>query len=105
MHILLQKYYYSFQDLLQPGINLGQVHIQCFGTKHDKDIQWRTEGWGWGVQLPPRNSEGPTKNRAKLNPIVKTVKNCWIQDANTPRCLEKKRDNFTRTGYSNELTW
>jgi len=23
---------------------------------------------------PPRNSEGPTKNRAKLNPIVKTVK-------------------------------
>ena len=23
---------------------------------------------------PPRNSEGPTKNHAKLNPIVKTVK-------------------------------
>jgi hypothetical protein len=23
---------------------------------------------------PPRNSEGPPKNRAKLNPIVKTVK-------------------------------
>ena len=30
---------------------------------------------GWGVQTPnPRNSEGPPKNRAKLNPIVKTVK-------------------------------
>ena len=30
-----------------------------------------------GVQPPPRNSEGPPKNRAKLNPIVKTVeKNC-----------------------------
>jgi hypothetical protein len=32
----------------------------------------------WGVQNhPPRNSEGPPKYRAKLNPIVKTVKkNC-----------------------------
>ena len=31
-----------------------------------------------GVQTPPPppNSEGPPKNRAKLNPIVKTVKNC-----------------------------
>jgi len=38
VHILLQKYYYSFQDLLQHGINLWQVHIQCFGTKYDKDI-------------------------------------------------------------------
>jgi hypothetical protein len=38
--------------------------------------QWRTVGEGVGVFKPPRNSEGPTKNRAKLNPIVKTVKNC-----------------------------
>ena len=41
--------------------------------------QWRTEGGGLECSnpLPPRNSEGPTKNRAKLNPIVKTVKkNC-----------------------------
>ena len=30
---------------------------------------------GLGSSTPlPRNSEGPTKNRAKLNPIVKTVK-------------------------------
>ena len=29
---------------------------------------------GFGVLTPPRNSEGPPKNRAKLNPIVKTVK-------------------------------
>ena len=35
--------------------------------------QWRTRG-GSGVQTPPpRNSEGPPKNRAKLNPIVKTI--------------------------------
>ena len=37
--------------------------------------QWRTEGGGFGVfKSPPRNSEGPTKNRAELNPFVKTVK-------------------------------
>ena len=32
---------------------------------------------GFGCSnTPNRNSEGPPKNRAKLNPIVKTVKNC-----------------------------
>jgi hypothetical protein len=32
-------------------------------------------GGVWGVQTPlPRNSEGLPKNRAILNPIVKTVK-------------------------------
>ena len=31
---------------------------------------------------PPRNSEGPPKNRAKLNPIVKTVKQ--IAEFRTP---------------------
>jgi len=48
-----------------------------FLEKEKLENQWRTGGWGgWGVQTPPpRNSEGP-KNRAKLNPIVKTVKNC-----------------------------
>ena len=46
-----------------------------------------------GVKTPPpRNSEGPPKNRAKFNTILKTVKkNCWIYDANTPRCLEKRQ--------------
>jgi len=29
------------------------------------------------------------QNRAKLNPIVKTVKNCWIQDANSQDVREK----------------
>jgi len=32
-------------------------------------------GWGGSNPPPPRNSEGP-QNRAKLNQIVKTVKNC-----------------------------
>ena len=52
--------------------------------------QWRTVGGGWCVQPPPV-TEIPMahQNRAKPNPIVKTVKNCWIWDANTPRCSEK----------------
>ena len=41
--------------------------------------QWRTEGV-WGVQPPTAPPEIPKalQNRAKLNPIVKTVKNYWI---------------------------
>jgi len=45
--------------------------------------QWRTEGWGGGGWLvgggtTPHQPEIPKalQNRAKLNPIVKTVKNC-----------------------------
>ena len=40
------------------------------------DAQWRVEG-GLGVQtLPPPEIPNALQNRAKLNPIVKTVKNC-----------------------------
>jgi len=43
------------------------------GTGH----QWRTEGAVWGVQTPPpREIPKALQTRAKLNPIVKTVKNC-----------------------------
>ena len=35
--------------------------------------QWRTGGGGWGVQTPPEIPKA-LQNRAKLNPIVKTVK-------------------------------
>ena len=47
-------------------------------------MQWRTEGGSWGVQTPltPRNSEGPPKNRVKLNAIVKIVKK--IAEFRTP---------------------
>ena len=39
--------------------------------------QWRTEGGGWfGVFKPPPEIPKPLQNRVKLNPIVKTVKNC-----------------------------
>ena len=44
--------------------------------------QWRNEGrgLGGGVQTPFPPTEIPKapQNRAKLNPIVKTVKNSWI---------------------------
>jgi hypothetical protein len=55
---------------------------------------------GRGVQPPPPSPQilleipKALQNRAKLNPIVKTVKNCWILDANTPRCSEKKAVKF-----------
>jgi hypothetical protein len=52
--------------------------------------QWRTEG-GVGVFKPPPEIPKALQNRAKLNPIVKTVKNCGIWDANTPRCSEKRQ--------------
>ena len=40
--------------------------------------QWRTERGGvWDVQTPPEILKA-LQNHAKLNPNVKTVKNCWI---------------------------
>ena len=47
-------------------------------------------GWMFGVFKPPEILKA-LQNRAKLNPIVKTVKNCWIWDDNTPRCSEKRQ--------------
>jgi len=35
-------------------------------------------GGGGVVQTPPSEIPKALQNRAKLNPIVKTVKNCWI---------------------------
>ena len=55
-------------------------------------MQWRTWGGGFsGVQTPPpRNSEGPPKNCAKLNPIVKTVKNLLNLGRQHPKMFGKK---------------
>ena len=39
--------------------------------------QWHTEGGGvWGVQTPPSKILKALQDRAKLKPIVKTVRNC-----------------------------
>ena len=63
---------------------MGQVYVQqiaggiCVHSSPYLTVdQWHTEGGGWGVQTP---SEIPKalQNRAKLTPIVKTVKKCLI---------------------------
>jgi len=47
---------------------------------------------GFGVfKTPPQNSEGPPKNCAKLNPIVKTVKKNAEFRMPTPQDVRKKR--------------
>ena len=52
-------------------------------------------GGVWGVQTPPpRNSEGPTKHRAKLNPIVKTVKKLLNLGCQHPKMFGKKAVKF-----------
>jgi len=50
----------------------------CFGHyyAHHQE-QWRTEGRGFGLINPtPNEIPKALQNRAKLNPIVETVKNC-----------------------------
>ena len=65
----------TFPPILLPSVN---IFITLCGISVGALIQWRTQGGISGVQTPrPRNSEGPPKNRAELNPTVKTVKkNC-----------------------------
>ena len=50
---------------------------RCPPTIFDAVDQWRTE-WGGGLGCSNPSPEIPKalQNRAKLNPIVKTVKNC-----------------------------
>ena len=64
-----------------------------------QDVHWSVAYSGWGPRFgvfnpPPPEIPKALQNCAKLNPIVKTVKNCWIEDANTPRCSEKKAVKF-----------
>ena len=47
----------------------------CGPTNQRVRDQWRTEG-GLGVQTPTPKIPKALQTRAKLNPIVKTVKNC-----------------------------
>ena len=58
-----------------------------------RSMQWHTEGGGLGssTPTPPRNSEGPPKNRAKLNPTVKTVKNITEFMMPAHQDVQKKR--------------
>ena len=49
----------------------GRLTYSRIGTD-----QWRTEGGFGGFNPPPPEIPKALQNRAKLNPIVKTVKNC-----------------------------
>ena len=47
-------------------------------------------GWGWVFQnSPPPEIPKVFQNRTKFNPIVKTVKNCWIRTPK-PKDVRKK---------------
>ena len=78
---------YRSRQLVKVGLNLPEhrQHLKdgpCprSAKKTCRYRQWRTEGGGrgLGVQPPPPEIPKAFQNRAKLNPIVKTVKNCWI---------------------------
>jgi len=70
---------YGTHDILssQYCYVLEHLHTQQSLTNHMS--QWHTEGGVWGAQPPPTPTPEIPKvlqNCAKLNPIVKTVKNC-----------------------------
>ena len=74
--------------------NTSRCKLQLKGTSiHTTNItpitQWRTEG-GWGVQPPPPEIPNALQNRAKLNPIEKTVKIAEFRKS-TPQDVRKKR--------------
>ena len=59
-----------------------------------KGRQWRTEG-GWGFNPPPKIPKA-LQNRAKLNPIVKTVKKITEFRTPTPQDVRKKRSKILK---------
>jgi len=52
-----------------------EYRVYFCSTINSNHFQWCTEGGG---DLPHPEIPKALQNRAKLNPIVKTVKNCWI---------------------------
>jgi len=61
--------------LLNPGLygERPATDRLCYSDAEFGRNQWRNE-WGWGVQALPLEIPKAPQNRAKLNPIVKTVK-------------------------------
>ena len=56
----------------------NQIHTVCsiYIYIYIYIYQWRTDGGFEGGSTPPPEITKTLQNRAKLNPIVKTVKNC-----------------------------
>ena len=61
--------------VLRLGKNLDRINRGLFKVLSLGLDQWRTEG-GLGGSTPPPEIPKALQNRAKLNPSVKTVKNC-----------------------------
>ena len=70
-------------------------HFERFGNASRRLAAVAYRG-GVGVfkPLPPRNSESPTKNRAKLNPIAKTVKEMLNLGCQHTKMFGKKAVKF-----------
>ena len=56
--------------------SIVSICVECISISVT-ELQWRTEG-GLGGSTPLPKILKALQNRAKLNPIVKTVKNCCI---------------------------
>ena len=81
--VMLDTLILAYPQFLIMLVELQKVlsqELSCFCNKTTTVLSvWTVAYWGggWGVQPPPEILMA-LQNRAKLNPIVKTVKNCWI---------------------------
>ena len=71
-----QGKFFLLQVIVNYNIPQFLTYPYVLQTKDNVDYtwQWRTEG-GFGFQPPPEIPKA-LQNHAKLNPIMKTVKNC-----------------------------
>ena len=68
-----------FKNILRNRIIICAASLLLKYSPHFYSGQWRTQGGGAvGGFKPPPEIPRALQNRAKLNQIMKTVKNCWI---------------------------
>jgi len=62
--------------LVTQGMGTGDLTVQTFSSERLLCLEAMAyRGGVWGIQTPPEIPKA-FQNRAKLNPTVKTVKNC-----------------------------
>ena len=76
--LIPQTSYASFKIPLPPALILRTPHFAHTVFSHISSPVAYRGGELWGIQTPAPPPEIPKalQNRAKLNPIAKTVKNC-----------------------------
>jgi hypothetical protein len=69
---------HTVRHVLLASHNLNSVRMkEGNNISQRNDNQWRIEGGGvWEFKPPTPEITNALQNRAKLNPIVRTVKNC-----------------------------